>query len=1195
MRDHLITALLDRVKRFDEQGDDSVLFETAASAEARELQAHLVQNDGKGGRVVSPAVLDALLGFHGARHQARPGSDGYADNGWVMRLLVLRARLRGEGVPRSFFEAVAAANERADEASCRARQLMTTYERTRAEEALDGAVHHYRLALDLSITGDDIPGLPMAHLSGALMRRFHLKGEASDLDEAIELRESSLVWTAEENPEQSRRLTLLSNLLLERHGRFGERQDLERAVSVGRAAVRATPVGSHARARRLSQLGRALNLRHELTDDIADLQEAIGHARAAVEEAHPEDPDRLDFAVRLARRLRARYDRLRDPADLEEPIELLDSLLDSASVPSRPNVMTELATALYFRHERTGDLADLDRAIALEKQALKETSRTDPDRGRRLANLAASHRIRYDRRGSVQDLEGAIRLGTEAVSVTREDGFVLSNLGLAFLLRYKRLFEAADLDRAIRLTTRAVDALPAVSPSTHRAMAMCHLAEALRARLRDDHHPADLDGVIRWQREAAATIPRSHPEFGRYLSALSVALLARFRLAQSPDDLDEAIRTAEQAVAVTARTHPSYETLLGCLAEALTDGPEPGADALDRAVDLARQAASTVRDDDIFLPRVWRRLGDMLGRRHDHRGDPGDLREAIRWWQLAAELRVATPTDRMECCAAWGSAAARLGDHALAAEGYDRAALLLHELAWHGLPRAARENHLTEWSGLAPAAAACHILAGAPERAVELLEQGRTIIQNQLLHTRGDMSELAVRAPALAAELLRVRERLDVQRSSSRTDPAELPDESLLSPLGRERLAQERAALCREWDDLVAEARQLDGFAYFLAPVPYEELSIAAEGGPVVVVNVSAIACHALVIRAPGSPVEVVDLPGLTEEEAARQVVTFLNVLAAREKPRRAFLRREADRHAVYDLLAWLWERIAEPVLDHLGALGRPGDPLPRVWWCPTNRLALLPLHSAGRYPRHRTSPGTSPQSESLSCVPARAVSSYISTLTALRRARERGEDGGGFGGLLAVGMPQTPGRPPLPEVEREYEELRARFPRGAPVNTLIGPDATCEAVRRALHESSWAHFACHAEQDFMDPAHSAFVLYDGRLAATELLELDLPRAELAYLSACETATGAVNLPDEVMHLASTMQLAGYRHVLATMWSIEDGSAPDVAAQVYAALTRAGRPDAGEAARALHAAVAAHRGQHPTDPLRWAAYLHVGP
>ncbi|GHG88870.1 hypothetical protein GCM10018780_07660 [Streptomyces lanatus] len=612
-------------------------------------------------------------------------------------------------------------------------------------------------------------------------------------------------------------------------------------------------------------------------------------------------------------------------------------------------------------------------------------------------------------------------------------------------------------------------------------------------------------------------------------------------------------------------------------------------------MDLARDALSAVYDADVLRPRTWRRLGAVLNRRYGHRRDPDDLREALRCFRRAADLPVATPQERMLSCASWGAAAVSLGDHALAAEGFGRAVLQLPQLAWHGLPTAACANHLAEWPGLAPLAATCHIRAGAPERAVEILEQGRTIIQNQSLHLRGDLSELADREPALAAALSRVREQLDAQGFATGADSEEMPGESLLSPLGRERLARQRAALCREWDDLVAEVRRLDGFAYFLAPVPYDDLRAAAAQGPVVVVNVSELACHALVIRDADAPVEVVELPDVSHAEVARQAQALVSVLLARREPDRPFLRREADRHAVHDVLEWLWQRIAEPVLDRLGFDGHAGGPLPRLWWCPSGLLTLLPLHAAGRYPRHRTaSPSERPAAGS-GCVPGRVVPSYTSTLTALLRARERDADATGFGGLPAVAMPETPGSPALPGVRREYEELRAAFPPGAPVDALFGPEATREAVRRALHDRPWVHFACHAEQDLMDPARSALALYDARLTVADLLELDLPHAELACLSACETAAGTVRLPDEVMHLASAMQLTGYRHVIATMWGIHDGSAPDLAARFYAELTRTGRPDAMGAARALHTAVAGQRAHDPTDPLRWAAHLHVGP
>ena len=45
-----------------------------------------------------------------------------------------------------------------------------------------------------------------------------------------------------------------------------------------------------------------------------------------------------------------------------------------------------------------------------------------------------------------------------------------------------------------------------------------------------------------------------------------------------------------------------------------------------------------------------------------------------------------------------------------------------------------------------------------------------------------------------------------------------------------------------------------------------------------------------------------------------------------------------------------------------------------------------------------------------------------------------------------------------------------------------------------------------------------------------------MPNASLAFLSACETAMGAEDLPDEAMHLAASLLFAGFGGVVATMW-----------------------------------------------------------
>jgi CHAT domain-containing protein len=195
--------------------------------------------------------------------------------------------------------------------------------------------------------------------------------------------------------------------------------------------------------------------------------------------------------------------------------------------------------------------------------------------------------------------------------------------------------------------------------------------------------------------------------------------------------------------------------------------------------------------------------------------------------------------------------------------------------------------------------------------------------------------------------------------------------------------------------------------------------------------------------------------------------------------------------------------------------------------------------------------------------------------------------------------MPHTPGTPqlprlaPLPAVDAELEALAGHFPRDR-FTRLLGPRATRAAVLRELATHSWIHLACHGGQNLTNPADGAVYLHDGPLTVLQIAALRLRDAELAFLSACQTAVGGVRLLDEAIHLAAALQLAGYRNVIATQWSIDDSHAPEVTASVYRTLTATGQPDATQAARALHHAVRALRQAYPDQPLVWAPYLHTG-
>jgi len=146
------------------------------------------------------------------------------------------------------------------------------------------------------------------------------------------------------------------------------------------------------------------------------------------------------------------------------------------------------------------------------------------------------------------------------------------------------------------------------------------------------------------------------------------------------------------------------------------------------------------------------------------------------------------------------------------------------------------------------------------------------------------------------------------------------------------------------------------------------------------------------------------------------------------------------------------------------------------------------------------------------------------------------------------------------------------------------------------MKEADWVHFACHGIQDDASPADSGLCLADRRrLKLSDIIALSRPRGGLAFLSACQTATGDKDLSDEAIHIAAGMLFAGYGVVVGTMWSISDSLAPRVARDVYEHLFRNGtRPDYRDAARALHDAVGRLRDSRRASFVEWLPFIHVG-
>ena len=106
--------------------------------------------------------------------------------------------------------------------------------------------------------------------------------------------------------------------------------------------------------------------------------------------------------------------------------------------------------------------------------------------------------------------------------------------------------------------------------------------------------------------------------------------------------------------------------------------------------------------------------------------------------------------------------------------------------------------------------------------------------------------------------------------------------------------------------------------------------------------------------------------------------------------------------------------------------------------------------------------------------------------------------------------------------------------------------------------------------------------------------------AEVAFLSACQTAVGDDRVPEESVHLAAGMLATGFRSVVGTMWSIGDVDAPIVVEAYYKTLIALRQSELGKggstgSAHALHEAVKHLREQVGEDKfVRWAPFVHFG-
>ncbi|KIJ38086.1 hypothetical protein M422DRAFT_259234 [Sphaerobolus stellatus SS14] len=734
------------------------------------------------------------------------------------------------------------------------------------------------------------------------------------------------------------------------------------------------------------------------------------------------------------------------------------------------------------------------------------------------------------------DIDKAIVAGQEAVDLTpnghADKAGHLNNLGAAFWSWFNQLRDLADIDKAIAANQEAVH----LTSEGHakKATRLANLGNAFYSQFNFLGDLTDLERSIEAKQEAVDLTPDGHADRARWLNNLGNSLQAQFEQLGDVADIDKAISANQKAVHITSDCHAQKAQWLSSLGNAflarfkqlgnLTD--------IDKAIVTGQEAVHLIPNGHarkaewltnlgIAFQSQFEQVSDLTGIGQGHQGSTSTL------------------------------------------QAYRAVLEIIPQVVWLGHKITRRYQELSNLGSVINAAVATAISDGELTLALEWLEEGRSIVWNQILQLRTPVADLQVQNSVLADRLITVTQALENAGSSpSMYDYQNFKEKD--SSSSAEHEAQAHHALAAEYKKLINQLRKLKGFESFLEPKKLSQLIPSSIQGPVIMINVHTSQCDALD----------------KADHLYSQMSSILKMHNIRSPHRKLMLAESDSEDSVGDLqliLTNLWSWVVKPVwiaLKSLLMVNKPIGCLPHITWCPTGQLAFLPLHAAGIY-------GSSDSHGAMN-IAELVVSSYTPTLTTLLNPAVAHTELVLSQRMLIISQAKTPHQPQLLGTIKEAKLVQNKM--GIENCTYL--------------EGDKATISANSEE----PLKSSFVLADGNLNLETLMKMSVKKAELAFLSACQTATGDARLPEESVHLAVGMLAAGFPNVIGTMWSIMGQDAPVVTEAFYSRLvgeSKISEPKGSEGrlqvAYALHDAVQKLREKVGVKNFeRWVPFIHFG-
>jgi CHAT domain-containing protein len=187
----------------------------------------------------------------------------------------------------------------------------------------------------------------------------------------------------------------------------------------------------------------------------------------------------------------------------------------------------------------------------------------------------------------------------------------------------------------------------------------------------------------------------------------------------------------------------------------------------------------------------------------------------------------------------------------------------------------------------------------------------------------------------------------------------------------------------------------------------------------------------------------------------------------------------------------------------------------------------------------------------------------------------------------------------PLPEAETEVSSIAKSF--GGKGKVFIGREASEKTFRTLGPAYSIIHLATHGVLDNRQPLYSHLLLTktdgdpenDGLLEAREIMNMNL-HADLAVLSACETANGRISSGEGVMGMSWAFFVAGTRSMLVSQWKVNSASTSQLMVNFYQALESTPRATSRKAKSLQEATLRLMKDERYRHPFYWAGFVLVG-